>query len=89
MDVHGEPVLLPLVGAGTWQYNETIAYESVCKAFLAGYTFVDTAFGYRNQRGVGKAIQDCWQGERKDLFVMTKIPGTYGAKIRKKSKRCF
>ncbi|KAG7345585.1 2,5-didehydrogluconate reductase [Nitzschia inconspicua] len=75
MDAHGDPVLLPLLGAGTWQYNETIAYESVCKAFAAGYTFVDTALGYRNQRGVGKAIRDCWQGERSDLFVMTKIPG--------------
>lgn len=75
MDVHGDPVMLPLVGAGTWQYNDTTAYQSVCKAFQAGYTFVDTAFGYGNQRGVGKAIKDCWQGERSELFVMTKIPG--------------
>jgi len=79
MDVHGDPVLLPLVGAGTWQYNDTIAYQSVCKAFHAGYTFVDTALGYGNQRGVGKAIQDCWEGERSDLFVMTKIPGGLNA----------
>ena len=75
MDVHGDPVMMPLIGAGTWQYNDTIAYQSVCKAFQAGYTFVDTAFGYGNQKGVGKAIRDCWQGERSDLFVMTKIPG--------------
>lgn len=78
MDVHGDPVLLPLIGTGTWQYNHTTAYQSVCQAFAAGYTFVDTALGYKNQRGVGKAIRDCWQGERSDLFVMTKIPGTYG-----------
>jgi diketogulonate reductase-like aldo/keto reductase len=75
VDVYGNSVDMPLVGAGTWQYNDTIAYESVCKAFRAGYTFVDTAFGYGNQRGVGQAIRDCYSGKREDLFVMTKIPG--------------
>jgi diketogulonate reductase-like aldo/keto reductase len=74
-DVDGAPVELPLVGTGTWQYNDTIAYQSVCKAFEQGYNFVDTAFGYGNQKGVGKAIQDCWHGSRDELFVMTKIPG--------------
>lgn len=75
MDAMGVPVLLPLVGAGTWQYNDTVAYQSVCQAFAAGYTFVDTAWGYKNQRGVGAAIRDCWRGPREGLFVMTKIPG--------------
>lgn len=60
IDVHNKPVLIPLIGAGTWQYNDTIAYESLCKAFSVGITFVDTAFGYRNQYGVGKAIIDCF-----------------------------
>jgi diketogulonate reductase-like aldo/keto reductase len=78
-DVHGRDVVLPLLGAGTWQYNDTIAYQSVCQAFQAGYTFVDTAFGYKNQKGVGWAIRDCWQGRRDDLFVMTKIPGGLSA----------
>lgn len=74
-DVHGVDVNMPLVGAGTWQYNDAIAYESVCKSFVAGYNFVDTANGYGNQRGVGKAIADCWNGTREELFVMTKVPG--------------
>jgi len=74
-DVHGVDVNMPLVGAGTWQYNDTVAYESVCKSFDAGYTFVDTANGYGNQRGVGMAIRDCWNYSREELFVMTKIPG--------------
>lgn len=74
-DVYGKPVNLPMIGAGTWQYNDTIAYQSVCKAFQAGYTMVDTAFGYKNQRGVGAAIRDCWDKPRNELFVMTKIPG--------------
>ena len=75
LDYKGHPVYMPLIGAGTWQYDEDEAYESVCKAFAAGYTFVDTAYGYKNQKGVGRAIKDCWKGNRTDLFVMTKIPG--------------
>eukprot|EP00562_Extubocellulus_spinifer_P032168 CAMPEP_0178726782 /NCGR_PEP_ID=MMETSP0699-20121125/27503_1 /TAXON_ID=265572 /ORGANISM="Extubocellulus spinifer, Strain CCMP396" /LENGTH=347 /DNA_ID=CAMNT_0020378431 /DNA_START=226 /DNA_END=1272 /DNA_ORIENTATION=+ len=78
-DVSGGAVNMPLIGAGTWQYNDTIAYESVCKAFKAGYTFVDTALGYGNQVGVGNAIKDCWKGSREELFVMTKIPGGLSA----------
>jgi diketogulonate reductase-like aldo/keto reductase len=74
-DANGQAVHMPLIGTGTWQYNDTIAYQSVCKAFSAGYTFVDTAFGYKNQKGVGLAIRDCWTGSREDLFVMTKVPG--------------
>jgi diketogulonate reductase-like aldo/keto reductase len=78
-DIFGNTVELPLLGAGTWQYNDTIAYQSVCQAFSAGYTFVDTALGYGNQKGVGLAIRDCWQGSRDELFVMTKIPGGLSA----------
>ena len=74
-DVHGLPVEMPLLGAGTWQYNDTMAYASLCQTFSAGINFVDTANGYRNQKGVGKAIRDCYQGRREDLFVLTKVPG--------------
>ena len=77
-DVNGKPVDMPLVGAGTWQYNDSVAYDSVCKAFGAGYNMVDTAHGYGNEKGVGQAIQDCWFGAgkaREDLFVMTKLEG--------------
>lgn len=31
--------------------------------------------GYKNQKGVGLAIKDCWNRPREELFVMTKIPG--------------
>ena len=66
---------MPTVGLGTWQYNDTTAYAATCAAFAAGYTYVDTAWGYGNEKGVGKAIADCWKGKREDLFVMTKVPG--------------
>jgi aryl-alcohol dehydrogenase-like predicted oxidoreductase len=77
-DVHGWPVHLPLLGAGTWQYNDTMAYESLCKAFGEGVTLVDTAFGYGNEKGVHAAIVDCFdivRRPRSDLFVLTKVPG--------------
>ena len=74
-DVHGWPVRLPLLGAGTWQYNDTTAYDSVCQALQTGYTLVDTAFGYRNQRGVGRALRNCYHGKRGNLFLLTKVPG--------------
>ena len=80
-DVQGKAVEMPLIGAGTWQYNDTVSYQSVCQALEAGYTFVDTAFGYGNQKGVGLAIRDCWNGKREDLFVMTKIPGGLNASL--------
>lgn len=74
-DSEGKNIKIPLVGAGTWQYNDTVARQSVCKAFEAGYTLVDTAWGYENQIGVGLALKDCWSRKREDLFLLTKIPG--------------
>lgn len=75
-------VHMPLVGLGTWQYNDTIAYQAVCNAIDAGYTYIDTAWGYGNEKGVGKALKDCWFGKgktREELFLMTKIPGGLNA----------
>jgi Aldo/keto reductase family len=77
-DVHGLPVLLPLVGAGSWQYNETMVYDSFCKSLHAGYTLLDTAYGYHNQIGVGRAVRDCYlrnNKDRRNLFILTKVPG--------------
>ena len=74
-DIQGKEVNMPLIGSGTGHYNDSVAYESVCKSFQAGYTMVDTAHVYGNQKGVGQAIRDCWKGPRSDLFVLTKIPG--------------
>ena len=77
-DSDGNDVLMPVVGAGSWEYNDTVAYDSYCKAFALGYNMIDTANGYGNEEGVGRAIKDCWLDAgkaREDLFVMTKIPG--------------
>jgi 2,5-diketo-D-gluconate reductase A len=68
---------MPLVGLGTWQYNDTIAEQATLEAFKIGYRHVDTALGYGNQVGVGKALKTIEQGglEREQFFVTSKIPG--------------
>lgn len=67
-------VHMPLVGLGTWQYNDTVAYGATLAALKMGYTHVDTALGYNNQVGVGKAIIDSGRA-RDSFFVTSKIPG--------------
>ncbi len=49
---------MPLLGFGTWQIPDADAPAAVGSALEAGYRHIDTATGYSNQRGVGKAIAD-------------------------------
>jgi diketogulonate reductase-like aldo/keto reductase len=66
---------IPLAGLGTWQYNNSVAYSAVLTALKdVGYTHIDTAIGYGNQVGVGKAIADS-ERKRSDIFITSKIPG--------------
>lgn len=67
-------VHMPMVGIGTWQYNDSVASAAVTEALKLGYTHIDTALGYKNQVGVGKAIAASGMG-RRELFVVSKIPG--------------
>lgn len=67
-------VLLPLVGIGTWQYNDALAESVVSEAFALGYRHADTAVVYRNHKGVGAALQKSRLG-REDYFVTSKVPG--------------
>jgi 2,5-diketo-D-gluconate reductase A len=67
-------VRMPLVGIGTWLYNDTVAYQAVQTAFAAGYRHVDTAKSYGNQAGVGNALKASGL-ERHEYFITSKIPG--------------
>lgn len=63
---------MPLVGLGTWLYDSARAKRAVELAFSVGYTHVDTALMYGNQKGVGEALS----GRARDsYFLTTKIPG--------------
>ena len=73
---------MPLVGIGTWQYNDSRAYDAVYNAVKVGYRPIDTALGYNNQVGVGKAIAQAltdFHLLREDLFIVSKIPGGLNA----------
>eukprot|EP00931_Biecheleriopsis_adriatica_P115562 TRINITY_DN91346_c0_g1_i1.p1 TRINITY_DN91346_c0_g1~~TRINITY_DN91346_c0_g1_i1.p1 ORF type:complete len:374 (-),score=89.03 TRINITY_DN91346_c0_g1_i1:75-1136(-) len=65
---------MPVLSAGVWQYNDSEAEAAVTAALTAGFTHIDTAHDYQNQRGVGKAIKN--SGKARDaLFITTKVPG--------------
>lgn len=66
---------MPLVGFGTYQLSTEEAEANVRQALNAGYRHVDSAEGYQNEAGTGRAIKAS-EIARNDLFVTTKLfPG--------------
>lgn len=51
-------------------------YTSVLNALKAGFTHLDTAEGYANEKEVGRAIADSGI-DRRDLFVTTKVSRSF------------
>ncbi|RDH96887.1 diketogulonate reductase-like aldo/keto reductase [Curtobacterium sp. AG1037] len=72
---------MPLLGFGTWQIPDADAPAAVGAALEAGYRHVDTATGYSNQRGVGKALAASGLA-RDDVFVTTKLPPDNADRVR-------
>ncbi len=72
---------MPLLGFGTWQIPDADAPAAVGAALEAGYRHVDTATGYSNQRGVGKALAASGLA-RDDVFVTTKLPPDNAVRVR-------
>lgn len=67
---------IPAIGFGTWQIPDgQEAYQAVKEALDAGYTHIDTAAIYGNERSVGKAIKDSGL-DRNSLFITTKLWNT-------------
>ena len=64
-------VRVPCIGYGTWQTPGEITRACVKTAIRAGYTHIDTAFIYGNEKEVGEGIRDSGVS-RHDLFVTTK-----------------
>jgi hypothetical protein len=50
--------LIPQLGFGVWQVPDDEATPAVINAIEAGYRLIDTAEGYDNEEGVGKAIRE-------------------------------
>jgi len=75
-------VEMPVVAAGVWQYNDSVAADSVQLALEVGHTHIDTAYDYNNQRGVSLGLQRSGKS-RSEVFVTTKVPGCGLQGIRK------
>ena len=45
---------IPKIGLGTWKMDNDKVYEVVLKAIKLGYRYIDCAWEYENEEGVGK-----------------------------------
>jgi diketogulonate reductase-like aldo/keto reductase len=65
-------VKMPQLGFGVWQVPDDQATEAVAIALKVGYTSIDTAMIYKNEKGVGRAIAEA-SVPREELFITTKV----------------
>ncbi len=63
---------IPQLGFGVFQIPPEETVEPVTAALEAGYRHIDTAQGYGNEEGVGKAIANAGV-PREDIFLTTKL----------------
>ena len=62
----------PALGLGTYMLSPDEAYHSTLEALKMGYSLVDTANAYVNERSVGRAIKDSGI-KRENIFLSTKL----------------
>ena len=68
---------IPIFGLGTWQLKgRAVSAHRQKKPVALGYTHIDTAWMYQNQREIGKALRDI-SVDREEIFLTTKIWGTH------------
>lgn len=63
---------MPQLGFGVWQVSDETIPRTIAEALKAGYRSIDTAQGYENESGVGKAIAESGL-PREELFITTKL----------------
>ena len=67
----------PVIGIGTFMLSPEDAQNSVREALKMGYSLVDTANAYVNERACGRGIRESGVA-RKDVFLSTKLwPSEY------------
>ena len=74
---------IPKIGLGTWKMDNDKVYEVVLKAIKLGYRYIDCAWEYENEEGVGKALKEAIEQKivkREELFIVTKLWNTYHRK---------
>ena len=65
-------VEMPQMGYGVYQVSPAECERCVSDALQVGYRMIDTAQAYRNEEGVGNAVQKSGI-DRKDIFLVSKI----------------
>src|SRR3990170_5839559 len=73
---------MPLLGFGTWQIENSEATGATEFALEAGYRHIDTATGYGNEAGIGKALASAAL-PRDSVFLTTKLPPDHVGRERK------
>lgn len=72
---------MPVLGLGTWTFDDSTAETTVYTAIREGYRLIDTARYYGNEAGVGRGVRRAINEgivKREDIFVTTKVmPGNY------------
>lgn len=63
---------MPLLGYGVFQVNPDECERCVSDAIEVGYRLIDTAQIYKNEEGVGRAVEQSGIS-RKDFFLVTKV----------------
>lgn len=73
---------MPLLGFGTWPISDQDVTAAVDVALSTGYRHLDTATGYRNEAGIGRALRTSGLG-RGEVFVTTKLPPDHSGRERR------
>lgn len=63
---------IPQLGFGVWQIPDDEVTQAVLTAIDAGYRSIDTAQGYDNEAGVGRAVEQA-SVPRDELFITSKL----------------
>lgn len=79
-------VEVPKIALGTWQISDEEVERVVEDALDIGYRHIDTAYGYGNEKGIGRAIKKS-KINREQLFITTKIPAE--CKNYEEAKKCI
>ncbi|MCL2892815.1 2,5-didehydrogluconate reductase DkgA [Brenneria tiliae] len=64
--------IIPQLGLGVWQASNEEAVTAVTEALKTGYRAIDTAAIYKNEQGVGQALQSV-DVPREELFITSKL----------------
>lgn len=79
-------VKIPAIGYGSFLSTRENGYQTVLDALKCGYRYIDTAYFYKNEDEIGKAMKESGV-DREELFLCSKVwPTRMGYE---ETKRCF